>query len=95
MVAFQKANDVLVYRFFTASNPDNYIFSFHKAFVKSITWTEDDSGFVSTSIDNIIAVWALPKIEGSSNKDLFPKKNEPIWTYRSGITHFLATVSIK
>jgi len=41
-------------------------------------------------------VWALPKIDSWSNRDsLLSKKNEPIWSYRSGITSFLATVSIK
>jgi WD40 repeat protein len=57
LVAIQNRGEVHVYRFFTAELPSNYIFAWHSGSVKSITWNEDDTGFVTTAIDNSIAVW--------------------------------------
>lgn len=61
LLACQKANEIIVIRFFTIELPENYIFSWHKGNVRQINWLEDDTGFVSTAGDNTIAVWLLPK----------------------------------
>ena len=72
---------MLVYNFFTGVLHENYIFTFHKAHVKSISWLEDDSGFVSTATDSSIAVWRLPRLTASNPGE--KHVNRPIWTYEA------------
>lgn len=89
LVAIQLGGEVHVYRFFTATCPENYVFKGHEGHLRNISWTEDDSGLVTTGIDNKIAVWQLPKPDDTS------KRPEPVWTYVSKLNEFISTVSIK
>ena len=89
LVAIQMGGEVHVYRFFTATCPDNYIFKGHEGHLRNISWTDDDSGLITTGIDNKIAVWHLPKPEA------LDKRPEPIWSYVSKLNEFISTVSIK
>lgn len=57
--------------------------------MRSISWLDDDIGFVSTAADNTIAVWLLPRIGGPV------KSNVPLWTYRQSMTNFLSTIAYK
>lgn len=61
--------------------------------MRSISWLEDDIGFVSTSADCTLAVWVLPRLSANATK---PVKNVPMWTF-AGDKHseFLATCGIK
>ena len=67
---------------------DNYVFSWHKGNIRTITWLEDDSGFISTAGDNTLAVWLLPKTGQSG-------PNVPLWTYNWKYTAFTASVGYK
>ncbi len=91
LVAIQNQSEVHVYRFFTAELPANYTFGWHLSSVKSITWNEDDTGFVTAGIDNSIAVWQLPKLQGAAENI----KNEPVWTFKKTLARFLSTIAIK
>lgn len=62
LLACQRANQVVLVNFFTGVLAENYVFTWHKANVRSISWLEDDIGFVSSAADNTIAVWLLPRI---------------------------------
>lgn len=84
LLAVQKGNSVLVYNFFTGVLHENYVFTFHKAHVKSISWLEDDSGFVSTAADSSIAVWRLPRLMASVPGE--KHVNRPVWTYEAELT---------
>lgn len=69
--------------------PENYVFTGHKANVRSISWLKDDIGFVSTAADNTIAVWLMPRIQSNG------PKNVPLWTYRCNMVNFTSTVAYK
>ena len=46
------------------------IFKNHKGKVKSVSWFEDDSGFVSAGLDGMIYIWDL---KNSNNPEFFFK----------------------
>ena len=52
----------MVINFFSGVLVDDYVFEFHKTNIRSISWLEDDIGFVSTAGDSTLAVWLLPRI---------------------------------
>jgi len=54
---------------------ENHIFTWHKGNIRSISWLEDDIGFVSSAADYTIAVWILPRIAANS------KPPVPLWTF--------------
>ena len=62
--------------FFSGVLFKNFVFSWHKANVRSINWLEDDVGFVTTAADNSIAVWHLPRLSSQSETT-----TTPIWTF--------------
>lgn len=62
LLACARANQVVIIQFYTGVLPDNYVFNWHKPNVRSISWLEDDIGFVSTDANSNIAVWMLPRI---------------------------------
>lgn len=80
---------MLIVNFFTGVLPENYVFTWHKANIRSINWLEDDLGFVSTAADNTIAVWMLPRIYANA------PPNVPFWTFKQNNANFLSTVSFK
>ena len=69
--------------------PENYVFTWHKANVRSISWLEDDIGFVSSAADNTIAVWLMPRIQTNG------QANVPLWTYRCNMVNFTSTIGYK
>jgi len=52
-------HNVKVYRFYKGDCPEGYIFKEHVNKVRSITWFEDDSGFVSAGLDGSCVAWKL------------------------------------
>lgn len=63
------------------------MFNWHKPNVRSISWLEDDVGFVSTDANSNIAVWMLPRIQSNA------AANAPIWTFNSNNVNFTSTVA--
>ena len=52
-------NFIHVYNFYTAQNPVNYTFKAHSGMIRSISWLQDDSGFVSSALDSTIHMWTM------------------------------------
>ena len=52
-------NGVHLFKFFHGDRPENYVFRGHENKVTSITWLEDDSGFITIGKDSKIAYWRL------------------------------------
>lgn len=69
--------------------PESYVFTWHRANVRSISWLENDIGFVSTAADNTIAVWLMPRIQSSV------APNVPLWTYKCNQVNFTSTFAYK
>jgi len=65
-------NFIHVYNFYTAQNPVNYTFKAHSGMIRSITWLQDDSGFVSSALDSTIHMWRLNPKKDQSN---------PVWSF--------------
>ena len=59
LFAATNSNQINVYNFYTGDNPQDMSFVEHKGKVQSISWFEDDSGFVSAGMDQMIYVWDL------------------------------------
>lgn len=51
--------NIKVFRFYTATCPEKYIFKEHLGRVKSVAWLDDDSGFVSAGQDGLCISWRL------------------------------------
>ena len=73
MFACQHQTSIHVFKFFTAECPVNYIFKGHQGHIRSISWLEDDTGFVTSALDASIMVWKLNPGEGQEN---------PVWQYK-------------
>jgi hypothetical protein len=58
--------------------------------VRSISWLEDDVGFVSSDSDFTIKVWMLPRISAGG-----AKHNAPVWEKRINNVEFTSTIAIK
>lgn len=50
---------IQVFKFYSAECPSHFKFKAHDKYIKSISWLEDDSGFVSCAWDFQIFVWKL------------------------------------
>lgn len=72
-------HNVHVVRFWEAIRPFEYKFSAHTGKVKSITWLEDDTGFVTVGADSQILYWKL-KPNGEAN---------PAWVHEGKTQQFL------
>ena len=48
-----------MYKFYTAENPPHYKFKDHSGLIRSISWLDDDTGFVSSGWDATIFMWKL------------------------------------
>ena len=59
MFAAVNTNSINVFNFYTGECTNDYIFKEHKGKVGSVSWFEDDSGFVSAGLDGLIYVWDL------------------------------------
>jgi len=59
MFACQQNHHVQVVNFYTAELTDKMLFKYHKDTVISISWLEDDTGFVTTGKDNLLLLWRL------------------------------------
>lgn len=57
--------------------------------MRSISWLEDDIGFVSTDANSNIAVWMLPRIQANA------PPNVPLWTFNGNNVNFTSTVAFK
>lgn len=80
LLAIQCGALVKVVQFYTGELFENYIFQWHNANVRTITWLEDEIGFVSTGGDNRMALWLLPRATGPSSEQSV-KQPKPLWTY--------------
>ena len=58
---FACANQISIhiYRFYTASLPQEYVFKEHQSRIKCITWMDDDTGFITAALDGSVLVWRL------------------------------------
>lgn len=63
LLACQNGSRIVILNFYTGELIQNYIFSWHRANVRSISWLEDDIGFVSADADFTVAVWMLPRAQ--------------------------------
>lgn len=52
-------HNIKVFRFYQGDCPEGYTFKEHVNKVRSITWFDDDSGFVSSGIDGVCLAWKL------------------------------------
>lgn len=59
LFACHNTNNIQVYRFYTAECPVQYNFRAHNGVIRSISWLDDDSGFVSSSVDADVIMWQL------------------------------------
>lgn len=52
--------------------------------IKSISWLEDDTGFVTCGRDSSIFLWKLyqPKIINESGSSVESKTGQPVWEYK-------------
>lgn len=76
-----------MYKFYLPETP--LIFKGHSNTIKRIEWLEDDSGFVSSALDNTIKVWKLNNVKVVSHKDSKKRDLEaaPVWEYKErGVT---------
>jgi len=64
---------------------------FHEGHIKTLTWNEDDSGFVTTGIDRHFGVWQLPKLK----PEHMEHKIAPVWKYEQPLFKFYSTCIIK
>ena len=70
LFACQHIQNIQVFNFYTAYNPPHYNFKAHNGHIRSITWFQDDTGFVSSGFDQTIYYWKLnPK----------PDEQNPVW----------------
>lgn len=72
LFAAANTNSINVYNFYTGENRSDMAFKNHKGRVKTISWFEDDSGFVSAGLDGMIYIWDLK----NSNHPEFQFKNK-------------------
>jgi len=56
-------NAVHIFKFFHGDKPENYTFRGHESKVSSITWLDDDTGFVTIGKDSKAAYWRLSDIK--------------------------------
>jgi len=68
---------VQVYNFYTWTRPKEWEFSRHGACVRSISWLEDDSGFVSCYDENV-CLWKLNPTE-EDKESIVLKEGEPYY----------------
>ena len=59
LFACQNGSTISIYKFFTVENPMQYIFKAHLGLIRSISWLEDDTGFISSGWDASIYMWKL------------------------------------
>ena len=71
----------MVVNFWTMAQPENYIFSWHKNTVRSISWLENEIGFVSADQNFTIAVWLMPRVQSGA------ATNVPVWHYNCKQVH--------
>ena len=57
-----------MFNFYTWTRPKEWSFERHGAYIRSISWLEDDSGFVSCGYDENVCLWKLnPTAEDKAN----------------------------
>jgi WD40 repeat protein len=68
LFACQSSSSILVYNFYTWDKIKNNDGEFkkHSAYIRSICWLEDDSGFVSSGYDENVCLWKLNPERGES-----------------------------
>ena len=72
LVACMNLFSIQVFNFWTCHCPEEYNFKIHAGKVKSITWYEDDSGFISSGMDGAVYHWDL-KDNNSQNNEWIDK----------------------
>ena len=71
-----------MFKFYTAENPNNYVFKKHNGLIRKISWLQDDTGFISIGWDSAVYGWKLDK-------------QEPEWTYKKKNCEFTCVTSFK
>ena len=80
-------NLIHVYNFYTGCTPPHYVFKGHNGPIRSISWLQDDTGFVSSALDSNIIMWTLnPKEEAKTNK---------VWNFQMANFDFTCLTVIK
>jgi len=82
LFACQSNNNISVFKFYTAENPNNYVFKKHNGLIRKISWLQDDTGFISIGWDSVVYFWKLDQ-------------PDPIWTYKKKNVEFTCVVSFK
>lgn len=57
--ACQSGQNIQVFKFYTGETNNDFFFRGHDKLVKSISWLEDDTGFVSCGWDQNVILWKL------------------------------------
>jgi len=75
-------NVVQVYKFYTGETQNDFYFKGHGHHVKSISWLEDDTGFVTCGNDSVIFLWKLyPDKLGGDDTIETSRAGLPIWKF--------------
>ena len=81
--ACQNAQNINVYKFYTGETSNDFFFKGHSNLIKSISWLEDDTGFVSCGWDSSVYLWKLyqdPKTD--DNDTSLSRIVQPVWEYK-------------
>ena len=68
LVACMNLFSIQVFNFWTCHCPEDYNFKIHAGKVKSVTWYEDDSGFISSGQDGAVYHWDLKDNTSQNNE---------------------------
>jgi WD40 repeat protein len=81
--AVQAGLNINVYKFYTGELGD-FIFKGHTNNPKSISWLEDDTGFVSCGMDSNILLWRLyqPKAVDENGVMIDNNTRLPVWEFK-------------
>lgn len=67
LFACTNQNNINVYKFYLPETPQ--VFKGHTNLVQKIQWLDDDSGFVSASLDKTIRMWKLSSVKLITHKE--------------------------
>lgn len=74
-----------MYKFYSGETSNDFFFKGHSNFIKSISWLEDDTGFVTCGWDSSIYLWKLfqdKQIDEQGGASVDSKVGQPVWEYK-------------
>lgn len=81
--AVQSSQTVSVYKFYTGESPPEFSFKGHTHFIRSISWLEDDTGFVTCGSDHSVFLWKLfQDKQTDDNNAVDTRVGQPVWEYK-------------